>query len=155
MRFVTRRIGRILKLLRDERAGDGRMQFNGFVDRTLHAFRAVGQYDLRSVGGGEFSPLDAHGLGHGEDKAVTPDRRDERERERMARESQRESAAKRYEVDRSEEPRRAKQPNEAEQPAKEPENSIDNDDFDYDKYMAHPYNRRIYSRIRKGRCSYR
>lgn len=52
-------------------------------------------------------------------------RRDERERQRMERESQENSVAERYDVDYAEE-----------EPAASRRISPDDDDFDYDKYMA-------------------
>ncbi|MPM37749.1 hypothetical protein SDC9_84368 [bioreactor metagenome] len=67
-------IGRGGKLLGNESAGMLGLEFQRGVDRALHAFGARRQDQLRTVGGQQFAPLDAHGFRHGQDELVALDR---------------------------------------------------------------------------------
>ena len=56
----------IYELPRYNRAGSGLCQLFGFFDRAFHAFRTLGENDLRAVSLYDIPAFDAHRLGHGE-----------------------------------------------------------------------------------------
>ncbi len=71
-------VGGVLELLEDDRARLV-LEFLGLGDRALHAVRARGEDDFRTVGRGEFAPLNGHGVRHREDEVVALDGAHERE----------------------------------------------------------------------------
>jgi hypothetical protein len=67
---VDFRIGRILELLRDHRAGMGGHQLVGAGDGALHALGRFGQLDLRPQDHQHLAPFQRHALGHHQDQLV-------------------------------------------------------------------------------------
>jgi hypothetical protein len=55
------------------------MELLGLGDGAGHAVLPGGEHDPGAIGGGEPAPLDAHGLGHGEDHLVAAGGGDHRE----------------------------------------------------------------------------
>ena len=74
--FMDGGVRRVDELTGDEAAGDLRRQLIRFGDGALHALRAFGQDDLRTVGFQDVAALHAHGLGHREDGPVALGSRD-------------------------------------------------------------------------------
>ena len=64
-------ICRVHELTRDETAFDLLSQFLGFGNSSRHAFSSFGENDLRTVCLKDVPSLDAHGLRHGEDHAIS------------------------------------------------------------------------------------
>ena len=75
-RQMRLRVCRIGELARNEAVLDLCSKLLCLCDRALHALCAVGQDDLRAVGFEQIPSLNAHGLGHGEDRAISSGSRD-------------------------------------------------------------------------------
>ena len=65
------RVGGIFKLSGDEAAGDLLGQSLRLVHGPLHPLSAGGEHQLGTVSGQHGPPLCTHGVGHGEDQAIT------------------------------------------------------------------------------------
>ena len=74
---VLGRVGQVLKLLQDDRAGDVLAQFLGSLDGTSHAVLAACQLHLCTVSLHEVAALDGHRLRHGQNEVVPLDGTDE------------------------------------------------------------------------------
>ena len=73
------RVGRIVKLTRNERTRDLLLQLLRLPDRPRHAFLSRRQDDIRPVGSQQLPAFFAHGFRHGQDHPVSPDGRDRRQ----------------------------------------------------------------------------
>src|SRR5208282_3355619 len=81
-RFVDGRIGGILELLEQDVAiRRRRRDFLGLGDRSVHAARAFGQYEVCAVGNQQFPALEAHRIRHRQGQREVAGGRDERERD--------------------------------------------------------------------------
>ena len=74
-RLVDGGVGRVDELAGDKGLGQFFRQFLGLGDGALHALGAFGENQLGTVGAHELTPLDAHRLGHDDDDAIAPRRR--------------------------------------------------------------------------------
>ena len=71
------RIGGILKLLQNNRAGNRVAEFVSGFDGSTHTVLSAGESYLSTIGFHEVAALDAHRFGHGEDEVIATDGRDE------------------------------------------------------------------------------
>src|SRR5574344_1923769 len=59
---VDRRVGRVLKLLEDDRTWDAVTQFFSLADSALHAFRTRSKHYLSTISCRKLATFDAHRL---------------------------------------------------------------------------------------------